>query len=169
MSRSPMSPNRGSYDSDLERMRNKVAMPYVKGKVQGAAMAQFKSIMRGIMHGKTAGLVRSRPSRKPSPRALQNAARPPLAHSRTVWEVTRWRSKTVMYNKRVRQPPPPNAPPSTLSRHATHPSPAASPPSCDLTLARAPSVGTRWIPGTRPSRCKCASRKPCGTNASAVH
>jgi len=39
-------------------MRNKVAMPYVKGKVQGAAMGQFKSIMKTMQKGKTAAMVR---------------------------------------------------------------------------------------------------------------
>ena len=58
---SPTSTGAGNYDTDLERMRNKVAMPYVKGKVQGAAMAQFKSIMQGLVKGKNSKLVRQRP------------------------------------------------------------------------------------------------------------
>ena len=137
-----MSPNRGSYDSDLERMRNKVAMPYVKGKVQGAAMAQFKSIMRAIMHGKTAGLVRCSPSGAPANHCLAASAaptRPLLAHLRTVWEVTRWRSKTVMYNKRVRRPLPQTHRPRS---HATPPSPCllyTSPSPRDQRGSRMPS------------------------------
>ena len=38
-------------DSDLEKMRTRVAMPYVKEQVQGAAMGQFKQQMKRLLAG----------------------------------------------------------------------------------------------------------------------
>ena len=38
-------------------MRNRVAMPYVKDKVQAGAMSQFKGAMQRLMKGATAAIV----------------------------------------------------------------------------------------------------------------
>ena len=62
------------WDPDLERMRNRVAMPYVKDQVQGAAMKSFKQITTRMMRGQLGERVP--PNSAPLPRGYAKDVEP---------------------------------------------------------------------------------------------